>query len=58
MATTEPPTSRGVVPKDELGPPSFVDALEAVKWQRLFGEDVRCVGAEVLVHICGDSCHK
>jgi hypothetical protein len=58
LATTEPPTSRGVVPKDELGPPSFVGALEAVEWQRLFGEDVRRLGAEVLVHICGDSCHK
>jgi hypothetical protein len=27
-------------------------------WQRLFGNDVRRLAAEILVHICGDSCFK
>ena len=58
LATTEASSSREVVSKDELGPLSFVGALEAVDWQRLLGEGVRRLGAEVLVHICGDSCHK
>ena len=27
-------------------------------WERLFAEDVRGLAAEVLLHICGDSCYK
>ena len=27
-------------------------------WEQLFGEDVRNLASEILLHICGDSCYK
>ena len=33
-------------------------ATTAGVWQQLFGDDVRRLAAEILVHICGDSCFK
>ena len=35
-----------------------VNAPGADAWELRFGEDVRRLAGEILVHICGDSCHK
>ena len=42
----------------EPGPRGCPDGATAAVWERLFAEDVRALAAEILVHICGDSCFK
>jgi len=35
-----------------------VAPLNADAWERRFGEDVRRLGSEILIHVCGESCFK
>ena len=59
-ASTLPPTTARTR-RQLLAPcagPEPPPATTAGVWQRLFGNDVRRLAAEILVHICGDSCFK
>ena len=53
--TASPDTERGVAKSDSNEP---TDALSANAWEVLLREDVRELAAEILLHICGDSCFK
>ena len=35
-----------------------IHGLDADAWELQFGEDVRRLASEILIHICGDSCYK
>ena len=35
-----------------------IDGLSAAAWEQQFGQDVRRLATEILIHICGDSCYK
>ena len=35
-----------------------IQGLDANAWEVHFGEDVRKLASEILIHICGDSCYK
>ena len=57
---SEPPESACGLGADDAapGPRGCPDDATAAVWERLFAEDVRALAAEILVHICGDSCFK
>ena len=37
---------------------AFVGGLDADTWEFKFGQDMRRLAIEILIHVCGDSCFK
>ena len=43
---------------DEESAAVTVTGLSSADWEKLFGEDVRRLATEILLHICNESCYK
>ena len=58
MHASEVISDEGVGSKTREKVGAIVGGLDADTWEYKFGEDVRRLATEILIHVCGDSCFK